>query len=38
MKSVYIEVNVPIDETISKFPDSHVGTSVSPKDGEQPGR
>lgn len=38
MKSPYIEVNVPIDETTSKLPDSHIGTRVSAKDGEQPER
>ena len=38
MKSLYIEVNVPIDETTSKLPDSQIGTRASTKDGEQPGR
>ena len=38
MKSLYIEVNVPIDETTPKLPDSRSGTRASTKDGEQPGR
>lgn len=38
MKSLYIEVNVPIDETTSKLLDSRIGTRVSTKDGEQPER